>query len=50
MPGVDTGSVEYRNQAFEMGLTLAQPRHLAARERLMKELKLGGGSGEGGGA
>lgn len=39
MPGVDAGSVEYRNQSFEMWLTFAQPRHFAAGKRLIEAMR-----------
>ena len=39
MPRVDTSSVEYRHQPLEMGLAFAEPRHLAARERLIEAMR-----------
>jgi hypothetical protein len=39
MSRVDTGSVEYRNQPLEMGLTFTDSRHFPARERLIEEMR-----------
>jgi hypothetical protein len=39
MPGVDTGPVEHRDQSLEVRLTLAQPRHLTSRERLVEAMR-----------